>query len=206
MANVQHSTLTDPNIHEPKGISTAAADQLYRSNGSGSGTWTNANRFPGTGWGQYRNATFVGTSADNFTNTEKLLRFTEDVVITQLPISLGGTTSPLFDLTDDKLLFVTAGDLHTISVTLTIFSVSGSPTALDIAIYGSSNGTNYTTLLNESVISLIKGAGQVISHTALLPVTANMVTHGAQIFLSTNTGTVGIIDIGLVTARVHKAR
>lgn len=35
-----HSALTDPNIHEPKGASTAASGQVYQANGSGSGTWT----------------------------------------------------------------------------------------------------------------------------------------------------------------------
>ena len=39
MANVQHNALTDPNIHEPKGISTATEGKVYVSNGSGSGTW-----------------------------------------------------------------------------------------------------------------------------------------------------------------------
>lgn len=35
-----HSALTDPNIHEPKGASTATSGQVYQANGSGSGTWT----------------------------------------------------------------------------------------------------------------------------------------------------------------------
>lgn len=39
MANVQHNALTDPNIHEPKGISTATEGKVYVANGSGSGTW-----------------------------------------------------------------------------------------------------------------------------------------------------------------------
>lgn len=39
MATVQHSALTDPNIHEPKGVSTAAAGKVYIANGAGSGTW-----------------------------------------------------------------------------------------------------------------------------------------------------------------------
>jgi len=206
MANVQHSTLTDPNLHEPKGASTAAADQLYRSNGSGSGTWTNANRFPGTGWGQYRNATFVGTTFDAFTTTEKLLTFTEDVTVSQIPISLGGTTTSLMDLATDTLEFVSAGDLHTITLTFEVYSTSGSPVSLDLHIYGSSDGTTYATTLGETTVSLIKGAGQVITETSLFPVTANMVTHGARIYMRTNTGTANIINIGLITARVHKAR
>jgi hypothetical protein len=39
MATVQHSVLTDPNLHEPKGVSTAATNNIYVANGSGSGTW-----------------------------------------------------------------------------------------------------------------------------------------------------------------------
>lgn len=39
MANVQHSAITDPNIHEPKGVTSAAAGTVYVANGSGSGTW-----------------------------------------------------------------------------------------------------------------------------------------------------------------------
>lgn len=39
MANVPHSTLTGSELHEPKGIETAALGTVYVANGSGSGTW-----------------------------------------------------------------------------------------------------------------------------------------------------------------------
>lgn len=39
MANIQHSVLTDPNLHEPKGVSTATTGQVYVANGSGTGVW-----------------------------------------------------------------------------------------------------------------------------------------------------------------------
>ena len=39
MANVNHNTLTDPYLHEPKGVSTATAGQVYIANGAGSGDW-----------------------------------------------------------------------------------------------------------------------------------------------------------------------
>lgn len=38
--STQHSTLTGSDLHEPKGVATATANQLYVSNGSGSGVWT----------------------------------------------------------------------------------------------------------------------------------------------------------------------
>lgn len=37
---IQHNTITDPNIHEPKGVSTATDGQVYKADGAGSGTWT----------------------------------------------------------------------------------------------------------------------------------------------------------------------
>lgn len=37
---VEHSTITDPDIHEPKGVAAATVGQLYVASGAGSGTWT----------------------------------------------------------------------------------------------------------------------------------------------------------------------
>lgn len=44
MANVNHSSLTDPYLHEPKGVATASAGSTYLANGAGSGSWTKAHR------------------------------------------------------------------------------------------------------------------------------------------------------------------
>lgn len=40
MPTVSHASLTGNDLHEPKGISTAAANTVYIANGSGSGTWS----------------------------------------------------------------------------------------------------------------------------------------------------------------------
>jgi hypothetical protein len=206
MPNVQHSSLTDPNLHEPKGVAAASANQLYLSNGSGSGTWTNVNRFPGTGWGKYTNTTYVGTTALAVSTTEVLLPFTTDDTVTQLPISYTGTTSGLMNLASETLQFVSTGDLHAVTVTFKVYSVSGSPTFVNLILYGSSDGTTYSTLLGDKTVPLSKGAGQIIVETSLFPVTSNMVSHGARIYVVTNTGTANLIDIGLISARVHRAR
>lgn len=39
MADIQHVAITDPNIHEPKGASSAGLGSVYVSNGAGTGTW-----------------------------------------------------------------------------------------------------------------------------------------------------------------------
>lgn len=36
---IQHASIADPEIHEPKGVSTAAAGTVYRADGAGSGAW-----------------------------------------------------------------------------------------------------------------------------------------------------------------------
>lgn len=39
MVNVAHATLTGAELHEPKGVSTAALGTVYVANGAGSGSW-----------------------------------------------------------------------------------------------------------------------------------------------------------------------
>lgn len=39
MVNVNHSTLTDPYLHEPKGVASAQSGSIYVSNGAGTGEW-----------------------------------------------------------------------------------------------------------------------------------------------------------------------
>lgn len=41
MANVNHSALTDPYLHEPKGAAAATSGQVYVANGAASGAWAN---------------------------------------------------------------------------------------------------------------------------------------------------------------------
>ena len=40
MANVNHSTLTDPYLHEPRGVAAASSGEVYIADGAASGTWT----------------------------------------------------------------------------------------------------------------------------------------------------------------------
>ena len=44
---VDHSTLTDPELHEPKGAATATSGQVYAANGSGSGVWAKPFKYVG---------------------------------------------------------------------------------------------------------------------------------------------------------------
>lgn len=55
----EHSTITDPDIHEPKGIAAAIANQVYLSNGAGSGTWSTLATLV-----QSNNVVYVNSSSD----------------------------------------------------------------------------------------------------------------------------------------------
>lgn len=45
MANVNHSTLTDPYLHEPKGVAAATNGSVYLANGAGSGAWVHPHHY-----------------------------------------------------------------------------------------------------------------------------------------------------------------
>lgn len=40
----EHNTITDPDLHEPKGVAAATIGQVYIANGSGSGVWSSASQ------------------------------------------------------------------------------------------------------------------------------------------------------------------
>lgn len=44
---IEHDAIPNADIHEPKGVSTATANQIYLADGAGSGAWANLNPFGG---------------------------------------------------------------------------------------------------------------------------------------------------------------
>jgi len=62
---IEHSLISDPNIHEPKGVSTAVAGTVYVADGGGSGSFTNVDELK-TGWsdifGNFVSAKLTGTN------------------------------------------------------------------------------------------------------------------------------------------------
>lgn len=63
MANVNHSTLTDPYLHEPKGVSSASTGSVYVSDGAGSGDWTKAHAHV-NGYVSFNSSTPITESID----------------------------------------------------------------------------------------------------------------------------------------------
>lgn len=114
MANVNHSTLTDPYLHEPKGVASASSGDVYVANGSGSGSWT-------------AKETLIELSLEGY------LEDVSAVETVYVPIPFAGTVS--------KVLTVLEGSIGSADSTVTVKNSAGtSMGTLTIANSGSAAG------------------------------------------------------------------
>lgn len=101
MATIQHKDIPEAQLHEPKGVSLAAAGQAYIADGAGSGAWTDTADPTGVANGQI----FVADGSNNIT-TETPLRMGwwdyNDAGTAGSPIVLS-SAGTFFDLTNDGL-------------------------------------------------------------------------------------------------------
>ena len=128
MANVNHSSLTDPYLHEPKGASSASDGEVYISDGAGSGAWT----YLPTGWGFYKD----NASAQTFNTTAAKLSIDGAGATTEesyLPRDIRGSAS-LWNTTSDKITPVAAGDQYDLRLDLPVTAKTGSPTTLTLQL------------------------------------------------------------------------
>lgn len=91
---VDHSTLTDPELHEPKGASTATSGQVYAANGSGSGVWAKPFKYVSVATGYSTGSPYAYSA----TTTEAVLNpTTSTITSSQFTVQ----TSPNFRLRYD---------------------------------------------------------------------------------------------------------
>lgn len=155
MADIQHSVITDPFIHEPKGVSSAAINSVYVANGGGGGNWEIITS----------NTVVVSTEADFPTPSAgviTLLSNTDYLVITDL------TTSNRFILSEDTLLRATdnsqvlltytgSGDMFTsVDASNKIADISISCPSARLFNVSSSSGTDIFQLVQMIVLSCDK--------------------------------------------------
>lgn len=116
MANIQHSTLTDPELHEPIGCAAASEGTAYVADGLGSGAWV----YPGCHiYGNiYSKDGSVAISTIG-TTPKKLAAFTANG-------PYNGTTP---DHTNDQITVLTAGDYY-ISFELTFATAAAGDAGL----------------------------------------------------------------------------
>ena len=115
--------LTDPDIHEPKGVSGASSGQVYVADGAGSGDWTASQA---QGWGRYDDSAgtqVFGTSYSKFT----IDGLGADSNSSYLPLEIRGSAE-LWDPVDDVITPIALGDSYLIRFHFDVTGVTGTPT------------------------------------------------------------------------------
>ena len=151
MAQVQHSSLTDPNIHEPKGASTASVDTTYVSNGSGSGTWK---KVDSDGINESDIQAWIEESLDG-----QDIEFTGKFYLTTVIADVSTSSSILVPIVDSCTLIgarlVLAGTITDADATVTFVNASAASlgTGVTVAYSGSDEGTgfNFTSTTNSAL-------------------------------------------------------
>lgn len=190
-----HSSLTDPNLHEPKGVASAAEGMVYVADGAGSGSW---NLIP-TGWGYYSDndseQTFTSTAAKISINGAEA---TSDSDF--LPRAIRGI-GELWDTTADIITPIAVGDAYTARLIMPVTSrTSANYVTVDLDIGGAAGITS-------SIMSARVDTNRSPPFSAMCEFSffskSTFLTNGGQIFLTTDTGTIGVTAPKLLLTRVH---
>ena len=192
---VEHVSITDPEIHEPKGASTATVDQVYIADGAGSGTWTT---WP-FGWGFYKD----NASAQTFNTTAAKLSIDGAGSSTEesyLPREIRGSDS-LWDTTNDDITPIALGDAYALRLDLPITAKTGSPGELLLEL-DISSGSTPTTVIVERRVTIDPTPPYNVSIAFPIFVGSTFIANGGQIFLTTDTGTVDITAPGIFLSRI----
>jgi hypothetical protein len=138
----EHSAITDPNLHEPKGASTASANTAYWSDGAGSGTWAKADM---DNIDQSALLTFINDNID-----DKDIDLTGSFYLLTELADVSTASSILVPVVDNCTLvsarLVLAGAIATAnaSVTFTNSAAASMGAAVTVTFAGSAEGTSFT--------------------------------------------------------------
>lgn len=185
MATVQHSALTDPNIHEPKGITTAQDGQVYVADGSNSGDWM----FPaGHAFGElYIAGGATSQTLPSSSNTAKLNPTGE--------WTTNGNSNVTLDATNGTITILQAGEYSlnfwicftTASLAAGTkyyfhYAVNGTPSARKVVMQKHTSGADILTVsasglasfAENDVLSIFVGGDATSSSTAITPLEAGL--------------------------------
>lgn len=144
---VEHSTITDPDIHEPKGVAAANSGDIYVANGAGSGNWTAPVRYYtltvelddiSTASSAYTAVPFAGTITKIYTVIHAAITTADETITTKI----NGT-----DITDGSITITqsgsAAGDVD--STTPSAANTVAAGDYVEIATAGSSGAAERVT-------------------------------------------------------------
>jgi hypothetical protein len=175
----EHVDITDPEIHEPKGASTATANQVYSADGAGSGTWQkvkNVNLYgvsatPVAGWFvvsdgsggfSFAPAAHGSTKFVDYTTPYSLAATTSYAKVAATTIA-GGSPTNFTEGTNARLTYTgtVSSDLDFVIAVIADQS-TGSGKDIYVALYKNGTAVPYT----ETAVTTVSGSKLQISvHT-----------------------------------------
>lgn len=194
---VEHVTLTDPQLHEPKGVAAAVTGQVYRANGAGSGSWEKI-----TGFGQYQDSrTTVGTPALNIATgvRTKFICNGGTLIKVDNPSDL---SSPLWDTTTNKHVPIAEDDVYSFRVSFVAENYSGTSPSIEIELdIGGVPGV----ILDETKPLLRNGNAQSIIFSSTVFTGSTYIVNGGEFYLTyTGTGTCDIYKTNVMISRLTR--
>lgn len=191
----RHNTLTDPNLHEPKGVASAASGQMYTADGAGSGSWL----YNPTGWAFYKDDSAEQTFD---TTAAKLLISGGDSSSTSLylPNDIRGT-GELWDTTNSLIDPIQVGDSYTVRLDLPVTSRSGANYGvLELDIGGTSSPS---IVIMSRRFDTTRAAPFDISMSFSLFTLSTFISNGGQFFITTDSGSIGVTTPSVFITRTH---
>lgn len=190
-----HSTLTDPNLHEPKGVATASKGDVYVSDGLGSGAWTE----PYSGFGFYVDA----AAEQTFNTTAAKLSIdgaAANTNIDRLPLAIRGVGN-LWDTTNDVITPVAQGDAYACRLLLPVTAKATAAYAnLTLDIGGAAGITN-------SILKAKIDVSRTPPFTEHIDITifceGTFLTNKGQLFLDVDAGSIGVTGPSILISRIH---
>ena len=161
MAEVQHSSLSDPEIHEPKGASTALSGQFLKADGSGGTVWDGVDYSEVGNTPSTKNIQTLELEA--YSNSDQLPTGTD----APLNIKFDTASSTLISIDADGVCTASLSDQRTflVDVSLNIGVKGGDGTATNLYVSKLVNGSVEDTpiqLMTDSVDNI-----QTLSHSFL---------------------------------------
>lgn len=219
----EHNLLTGAQLHEPKGVATAAADTVYVANGAGSGVWTGVQNATGSavagsvavadgagagnfiryqGWSQYQDSRItVGTPSQTLATGVRTKWINNGGAVT-LEKAPSDATVPMWNTTTNKHIPIAPFDLYHLRISFEVANYAGASPDLEIEL---DIGGGIGVIFDRDVSLKKGGAAQAVS--AAFPVYSGdtYLANGGEFYLTyTGTGTCTVYKSSLLIVRESK--
>ena len=205
--SIEHSIITDPQIHEPKGVSTAQVKTVYRANGLGSGTWTQLtetdlayndktkNIF---GWNDISDSLYTSGSPRAISSGVRT-QLTNNGAASQTDTSrlgaLWSTSLNLFDINDINAFYVLR-----VNCKITAAAAAGTPY---ICLFELQSANGPTVIAGQT--TFIKGGSNVNQMAITFPFYMGSFINNQSLTVHVTPDTnINIYDVGFVLQRTYK--